>query len=346
MKFARIITPIIICGMLFVALINIIPQTCAAGGECNSLSRSIASTFQVPTTLYVKLTGILIISFAVIFISLFTKGYINITLFMAAYSITSIGFLSSVIYTETTKGIDTYPYISFGFALLIFFVLSSHELYQRYKTKKIASNCFKGSRLKDYAKAPWKFSGETKKVKLSLLYFDIPELRLLATKFDTDTLTKIIDFIYERSNKIIAEHNAIIIKRSDDSLLLALEPGKYYEEVLSPESDCAYHSVSCALQLKQMVKDMHEFFRETCVSQLKGRVLVSTENSLIIKHIRDEKMELSLFSDGINNFQELSSYSDGSDIVIDSKTFNLCSSYFRGKELPNSTYSIIGLSAY
>jgi len=339
MKYNRLLTTFVLGFVLTVASV-IIPQYLNFFGTNDHATRSIASIVELSPIFYIKIIGMFVLSFVITLFSFGLKGHLNLFIYTGFYSVGCM-IISFIIDSGANYN---YYIMAFGIALL--FATIINESYQRSRARNSAETTLKGQRLNDFVLTPWKFNENTHKGIYSILYFDIPELKTLVENIDTETLRTVIDFIYEKSEKIIAKHNGIIIKQKDDSIMLAFEPGSYYKEVMGAEADCAYHTVSCALELKQMIEDMKQMINHVIIKQLRARILISTSESTLMKHYRNSKLEYSIFSYGLTTIESLLEFSKGNDIVVDSKTFELSSHYFRGCEITKQAYSIIGLSSW
>ncbi|MBN1114942.1 MAG: hypothetical protein JXA66_06340 [Oligoflexia bacterium] len=347
-KFKRIITPLIlgtiatVFAIYFIPEINLLPAT-----DGQNIERGIASVPGIPASFYFKILGMFFISVALVLCSFYLRGHFSIPFVTGYYMLASAALVIGIMYYEMTNNLETFQTLTVLFGIVILAVFVFYELRLRKIIQRAANGCFNGKRLVNYGKAPWEFAEEITNNRMCVLYFDVPELARLTNCFEPRVLKKVIDFIYKKSDAIISRHNGIIIRRTDDSILLTFEPGEYYEEVISPDSDCAYHAVSCALELRRMIGDMKEFIHHNKVSQLRGRVLISTDNGMVLKHHRKGRIELSLFSEALYTINDLIAYSNGEDLIIDPKTFNLTSNYFVGKDINNqAAFSIIGLSGY
>ncbi len=288
-------------------------------------------------TFFIKILSLLTISLVTLILSLIIRGYINISLTVISYGILSTGVISYISYMEISKNIPLNNELVIPLALLLIPMAILPEIYTRYSLRKIASWCIGGKRLEDYSKSPWSFVGEKKKKLLSILYFDTPELNNLAKKIESEMLKRIMNHILSKSIKISAQHNGIFIRYTEDSVLIAFEP---------VESHLTYQCVLCGMELKQMIEEMKEMMGNSDIKNLSGRIILATDDGIILQNIRRGSMELSLFSNATHTIKELIPLSDGTDIIIDSKTQELCSEYFITKVINPKANLILGISGY
>ena len=297
-------------------------------------------------TFFIKILSLLTISIGTLILSLMIRGYINISLTVISYGILGTGIISYISYMEISKNIPPNNELVIPLALLLIPMAILPELYTRYSLRKIASWCIGGKRLEDYSRSPWSFVSEKKKKLLSVLYFDTPELNNLAKKLEPEMIKKIMNHILSKSIKISAQHNGIFIRYTEDSVLIAFEPAEKYGKMNPIESDSTYKCVLCGMELKQMIEEMKEMMGSSDVKNLYGRVILATDDGIILQNIRRGSMELSLFSNATNKIGSLIPLSDGTDIIIDSKTQELCSEYFLTKVINPTAHLVLGISGY
>ena len=297
-------------------------------------------------TFFIKILSLLVISIVTLILSLIIRGYINISLTVISYGILSTGVVSYISYMEISRNMPLNNDLVIPFALLLIPAAILPEIYTRYSLRKIASWCIGGKRLEDYSRSPWSFVSEKKKKLLSILYFDTPELKNLATKLESETLKRMMNHILSKSIKISAQHNGIFIRYTEDSVLIAFEPTEKYGKMNPIESHSTYKCVLCGMELKQMIEEMKEMMGLPDIKSLCGRVVLATDDGIILQNIRRGSMELSIFSNATHTINELTSLSDATDIIIDTKTQELCSEYFLTKVINPNAHLVLGISGY
>ncbi|MCX6113239.1 MAG: hypothetical protein NTY22_08190 [Proteobacteria bacterium] len=211
----------------------------------------------------------------------------------------------------------------------------------------MANLCLGGKRLEDYSRSPWSFINEKKRKFLSVVYFDTPKLNDLAETLEPDVLKRIMNHILAKSIKISAQHNGFFIHHTEDSVLIVFEPSEKYGKLNSMETYSSYQSVLCGMELKQMVEEMKEMMNNLdSLKHLQGRVLIATDDGIILQNIRRGTMELSIFSNAMHTIGNIIQFSDGTDIIIDPKTHELCSEYFLTKAIDSKAHLVLGISGY
>jgi hypothetical protein len=297
-------------------------------------------------TFFLKILSVLAVSTITLILSLLIRGYINISLTVIGYGILSTGVVSYISYVEISKHIPTNNDLVIPFALLLIPAAILPELHKRATLRRLAEWCLGGRRLEDYSRSPWSFLDEKKKRLLSIIYFDTPELNNVAEKLDPDTLKRILNYMLGHSIKTCAQNNGIFVRHTEDSMLMAFEPSEKYGKLNTAESYSAYHSVLCGMALKQMIDEMKESLKIDEIKHLQGRVIIATDDGMILHHIRRGTMELSLFSNAMHTIGTIIPFSDGEDIIIDPKTHELCSDYFLTKAISARAHLVLGISGY
>jgi class 3 adenylate cyclase len=334
MKFsrtARVLMPFIISVILVLVCIYTIPYW-----HSNVTSK----------TFFLKIFSVLAVSLVTLILSLLIRGYINISLTVIGYGILSTGVISYISYVEISKHVPTHSDVIIPLALLLIPAAILPELYKRMTLRRLAQWCLGGRRLEDYSRSPWSFLDERKKKLLSILYFDTPELNNMADKLEPDVLKRILNHILGHSIRICSQHNGIFVRHTEDSLLIAFEPSEKYGKLNTTEAYSAYHSVLCGMALKQMIEEVKETIQIPEIKKLQGRVIIATDDGMILHHIRRGTMELSLFSNAMHTIGTIIPFSDGEDIIIDPKTHELCSDYFLTKAISARAHLVLGISGY
>lgn len=322
------------CGLTAMAVLSfIIPQFNLA-----QMDKNTALTFFLVAGL----------SLALIVTSFMLKDHFNLGLFMVSYMLSAAAGIGLLYYQITESGQD---YDLIPLLILILSVAAANvicELYLRKKLHLIAEGCMSGRRLLDYTRRPWMYLDEKSKKTLFILYFDVPELARWALSRQTSQIKKIEDQILELVFKKIGEHDGILIRKSEDSFIAVFELPERLEikSFKSTDRYTAYHSILCALELKNTIDDLKDITGEEFTKNLKGRSIIVKDSGTILKHIRSGRMELSLFSDAMNKVADIMPLSSGEDIICTAQVHELCSSYFRTKKRAKDNYEVLGLSAH
>jgi len=299
-------------------------------------------------SIYTKILILFSTSGLVTLLSILIKGYINLTFYFIIYGLISVSTMSCLVYYEIFNYREPFVAITATTMVILMLVVILSELYMRMRVKRVAEGCLNGEPLDSYVRSPWLFLDEKKKKTMCVLYFDTPDLGKIAAEVKANTVIKTLNYIFAKSMEMAKKYNATVIRRSEDSILMVMEP---YEKVdrntnMDPDNECAYNAVLCGLELKQLVDDMKERIDSSPVKRLKGRVMICTDSGVMIKNIRLGKLEFSLFTDAMSRIDGLAEISNGEDLIIDSNTYALCSDYFSVKSLSKKAYSVMGLSGY
>ncbi|MFH1223780.1 MAG: adenylate/guanylate cyclase domain-containing protein [Pseudomonadota bacterium] len=314
-KFSRIILPLIVNIITAMALLYL----------TNELKTKVLSAFAI--------------SIAVMALTLSVRRFMDIVFYFVIYGLIATGVMSFFVYSEISMGVSTSPtttVITFASMMLVT-ILS--ELYIRMLVKRMADGCLNGELLDKYVRSPWLFLDEKKKKTMSVLHFDIPYFGKMASEVKTNTVVKVMNYLFAKSMQTAKKYSASVIKRSEDSITIVIEP-------LNPNDNCAYNAVLCGMELKQAVEDVKERVDSLPVKRLQGRVIIATADGILIKSVRMGKLEFSIFTDALCEIDEIAKLSNGEDILMDSKTYELCSDYFSIKFLSKKAYSVMGLSGY
>ncbi len=325
---------IFFCGAITIAVLSlIIPQFNLA-----QMDKNTAVTFLLVAGL----------SLSLIITSFILKDHLNLGLFIVSYMLSAIAGIGLFYYQLIVLGKD---YDLIPLIILILSVAAANvvcELYLRKKLRLMAEGCMSGRKLLDYTKRPWMYLDEKNKKTLFVLYFDVPELSRWALTKQTQEIKKIEDKILELSFQKIGEHDGMLLRKSEDSFVAVFELPVRLESKAFKTIDryMAYHSLLCAVELKNAIDEMKDVSGSEISRNLKGRAVVVKDSGTILKHIRSGRMELSLFSDAVNKIGEMLQQSSGEDIICSPQVYELCSNYFRAKKQPKGTYEIMGLSAH
>lgn len=288
------------------------------------------------------------LSLSLIITSFTVKGHLNLALFIVSYSLTLASTLSVTYYIILNSGVDynIQPILITGFLVGLSNVAC--ELYIRKKARLVAAGCMSGRQLNDYAKHPWIYIDAKNKKPIFILYFDIPELSRWALSKQTQEVKKVEDLIFENVVKKAGEHDGCIVRRSEDSGIIVFEIPKRLEakSFKTTETYTAYHAMLCAVELKALVDGLRDILNSTQLKNLKGRAILIKDTGSVIKHIRNGRMELSLFSDGVARVADMLKQSNQEDVICDIQVYELCSDFFTGKKLSKETYQVHGLSAH
>ena len=297
-------------------------------------------------TFFIKILAVLLASLLTLVLSIMIRGYINISLTVVSYGILGTGVISYITYIEISKNIASNNDLVIPLALLLIPAAILPELYKRRALRRMAALALGGKRLEDYSKSPWSFLAEKKRKLLSVLYFDTPELNKVAEKIEPDDLKRILNHILAKSMKISAQHNGIFIRHTEDSILIVFEASEKYGKLGSAESYSAYQSVLCGMALKQMIEEMKEIIKTDATKYIMGRAVIASDYGTILQNIRRGTMELSLFSNAMHTIGEIISLSDGTDMIIDPNTHELCAEYFLTKAINADAHLVLGISGY
>ncbi|MEI6093105.1 MAG: hypothetical protein WCQ47_05410 [bacterium] len=297
-------------------------------------------------TFFIKACLILGSSLLTLTLSMLIRGYIDISLTIISYGILSTGIISFMSYTEIVNNTSTHNDLIIPMTFILIFTSILPEIHKRSALKKMAQWCLGGKRLEDYSKSPWSFLNERKKRLLSILYFDTPELSKIAQQIEPEVLRRTMNNILSNSIKTCSQHNGIFIRNTEDSILVAFEPSEKYGKMNTTETFSAYHSILCGMALKQVIEELKISMNVDSIKNLHGRVVISTDNGIVLQDIRRGKMELSLFSNAMNTISDIIPLSDGADVIIDSRTHDLCSEYFVTKSIGGKAFLVLGISGY
>lgn len=359
-RFRRLLIPLLINFIILILCLNFLPDLQLIKGLENTLYSSLSDYFQ-PTyrniasisplsgSLLIKFGGVLLIVVITLFTDIIYSGYFKLWTFTIVSLGLSTLFVSVLTYKTIGSGSIYYSASSLIFAVTVVFMFAIFEVVQRLRYKKLVKGSFTGNHLKSYSKAPWNYfdNNGVKEKELSILYFYMPELCTLANKSsDKKMLLEIVNTIYSKCYSIVDSHNGIFIRRMDENMIIFFEPGIYYDKTVSEESSAAYHAICCALELKQMIQSIIEKHNTPILEQLKANIVISTGNSLVMSHLRNGRIELSLFGETLLAIENIIAFNNNSDIVVDNKTYNLCSLYFRTQELSNSAVAVLGISTW
>ena len=332
-KFYRILVPIFTNVIFGTILFYIITQY-INGVETKSI--------------LVKISSLTILTIFTMFVILISRGFFDIVFYIPVYWVFATLFLSYTSYKEINFSVPTLLEITIPVALVLTFCSVIPEIYRRHSIKELARLCLKGKRLDEFSKAPWRLFDETPKEQVCTLYFDIPELAGCQSVFSTKELKDFIEQIFTKNFRTIEKYSGTLIRSTEDSMLIAFEllEKKDIKISMGPQVYCAYSAVICALELRQNLEEIKESIGNTSplVQRLKGRSGIGSDRGLILRHIRNGRLELSIFTNSMSTIAEMLKQSTGNDIICDAKTYELCSEYFSAKKIENNSYSIIGLS--
>jgi len=299
-------------------------------------------------SIFIKTLSLVTISIVIMFAMLLIRGFFDIIFYVPIYWVFATLFLSYTSYKEINFSIPTLLELTIPVTLLLTLSSIFPELYRRYKVKRLARSCIKGERLTRFSKTPWRLFDETPKDQICTLYFDIPELYGCQSVLSTRELKDLIDTIFTKNFRTIEKYSGTLIRSTEDSMLIAFEllDQKNIKIPMEPKVYCAYSALICALELRQNLEEIKESLTKESplLKRLKGRSGVGSDGGLILKHIRNGRLELSLFTNSMNNIAAMLKQSTGNDIICDLRTYELCSEYFSAKKIENNAYSIIGLS--
>ena len=314
-------------------LIYIITQY-NSGIEHNSLSFKIAS-----------LTIISIISLLLV---TFLRGFFDLVFFVPMYGMFVTIFLAYTSYNEINNSSPTFIGLTIPTSFLLLLASIFPEVHRRVKIRKLASCCIKGEKLEQFSKTPWKLFDDVPKEHLSTLYFDIPGFHASQPSLTNRELKDLIDEIFAKNFRTIEKYSGTLIRNTEDSMLVAFEllEQKKISIPMEPKIYCAYSTILCALELKQNLEEIKASMNNgsPLIKRLKGRCGIGSDKGLILKHIRNGRMDLSLFTNSMSNISEMLKKSTGADILCDAKTYDMCSEYFSAQKIDDNAYSIVGLS--
>jgi len=333
-KLYRILVPIVLNIILGSALIYIIAQY-NLGIEHKSL--------------FVKISSLTAISIATLILITALRGFFDLIFYVPAYGIFATIFVSYFTYYEIKHSIETYTSITITSAILFMFASILPEISRRHKIKQLASSCIKGEKLDDYSRTPWKLFDEQPKEYMCTLYFDIPELYFCQPSLSGRELKNLIEEIFARNLKTIEKYSGTIVRSTEDSMLIVFEPleQKMISVPMEPKVYCAYSTIICALELRQNLEEIKATMNNASplIKRLKGRCGIGSDQGLILKHIRNGRIELSLFTNSMNTIAEMLKQNADEDVLCDAKTYELCSEYFSAKKTGKNSYLIVGLSS-
>jgi class 3 adenylate cyclase len=331
-KFYNILFPSFANMVLGAILIYIITQY-NSGTEYNSLPFKIAS-----------LTAISIIS---LFLITLLRGFFDIVFFVPIYGMIVTSYLAYTSYYEISRSEPTLIGLTIPTSLLLLLAPILPEVHRRAKVRELASCCIKGEKLEQFSKTPWKLFDDAPK-ELSTLYFDIPGFYAAQSSLTNKELKGLIDEIFAKNFRTIEKYSGTLIRSTEDSMLIAFEllEQKRISVPMEPKIYCAYSTILCALELRQNLEEIKASMKNESplIKRLKGRCGIGSGNGLILKHIRNGRMDLSLFTNSMSHISEMLKKSTGEDILCDARTYDLCSEYFSAQKMNDTSYSIVGLS--
>ena len=332
-KFYRVFLPAITCLILGSIMIYIIAQY-NIGVESKSL--------------ITKVSSLMFVSVGTLFLVTAFRGFFDLIFFVPIYSMIVTVFISYTSYHEiNATGTSTADY-SITAALLLLLASVLPEIYRRSRIKRLASSCIKGIRLEQFSKKPWKLFDEKPSEFLCTLYFDIPELTNCRAHLNQSELKSLIEEIFAKNFKTIEKYSGTLIRSTEDSMLITFEPldRRDINIPMEPVTNCAYSAILSALELKQNIEEIKTVINSSSplIKRLKGRSAIASNEGLILKHIRNGKLELSIFTNSMSSISDMLKNSSGDDIQCDTKTYDLCSEYFSAKKLGSGPYSIVGIS--
>ncbi len=299
-------------------------------------------------SLSLKISSLVLVSIISLVVVTSSRGFFDLIFFIPIYGILVTALLTYTAYSDITEIQPTFISLMIPVSLLLLFTSILPELYRRRKIKILASSCIKGEKLERFCKAPWKLFDDKPKEHLSILYFDIPGFHSSQADLSNGELKDFIEEIFARNFSTIEKYSGTLIRNTEDSLLIAFEPigQKNIKVPMEPITYCAYCTLLCAMELKQNIEEIKASMNRSSplIKRLKGRCGIGTDKGLILKHIRNGRMDLSLFTNSMSKISDMLKKSSGEDILCDLRTYDLCSEYFSAKKLDSNTYSIVGLS--
>lgn len=299
-------------------------------------------------SILVKISSLTALSIVMIFAVLVFRGFFDIVFYVPIYWISATLFLSYTSYKEISFSTPTSLEATIPAALILTLSSILPELYRRYRIKRLARSCIKGEKLDQFSKAPWRLFDETPKDQICTLYFDIPKLFDCQSVLNTRELKDLVESIFAKNFRSIEKYSGTLIRSTEDSMLIAFEPldPKTIKVPMEPKVYCSYNALICALELKQNLEEIKESIgsNSPLIKRLKGRAGVGCDRGLILRHIRNGRLELSIFTNSMNSIAEMLKQSTGDDVICDTRAYELCSEYFSAKKIDKNSYSIIGLS--
>jgi len=299
-------------------------------------------------SILIKISSLTLLSIIILVAILLFRGFFDLIFYVPTYWIFAALYLSYTSYKEINFSVPTLLEFTIPVALILTLSSTLPEIYRRYKIKRLARSCIKGEKLDQFSKTPWKLFDEAPKEQICTLYFDIPDLYGCQSILSTRELKDLIENIFAKNFRTIEKYSGMLIRSTEDSMLVAFEPldQKNIKIPMEPKIYCAYSALICALELRQNLEEIKESTEKASplIKRLKGRSGIGTNKGLILRHIRNGRLELSIFTNSMNNIAQMLKQSTGNDILCDTKTYEFCSEYFSANKADRNFYSIIGLS--